>query len=89
MNTVLISILMVAAMGNVIVLLLLRSSSNRAFATEVREDLRIGREELRSSNKIAIDTDAGGIGSFADIGRTLGSRMKSLQEGRCGGCWGR
>ena len=76
-------ILLVAAAANVVLLvaLLLRSSSNRAFATEVREDLRIGREELRSSNKLANDTVAGGIGSFTDIGRMLDSRVKGLQEG--------
>jgi DNA recombination protein RmuC len=83
MNTALILILVIAAAANVVLLvaLLLRSSSNRTFATEVREDLRIGREELRSSNKFANDTVAGGIGSFTDIGRTLDSRVKGLQEG--------
>jgi DNA recombination protein RmuC len=83
MNTALNLILLVAAAANVVLLiaLLLRSSSNRAFATEVREDLRIGREELRSSNKLANDTVAGGIGSFTEIGRSLDSRVKGLQEG--------
>ena len=53
MNTALISILLLAAAANVVLLvaLLLRSSSNRTFAKDVREDLRVGREELRSSNK--------------------------------------
>src|SRR5882672_9722952 len=83
MNTALLLILIVAAAANVVLLvaLLFRSSSNRAFATDVREDLRIGREELRSSNKLANDTVAGGIGSFTDIGRTLDARVKGLQEG--------
>jgi DNA recombination protein RmuC len=83
MNTVLISLLLVAAAANVVLLmaLLFRSSSNRAFAKDVREDLRIGREELRSSNKVANDTVAGGVKSFTEIGRTLDSRVKDLQEG--------
>ena len=83
MNTVLISLLLVAAAANVVLLvaLLFRSSSNRVFAKDVREDLRIGREELRSTNKVANDTVAGGIKSFTEIGRTLDSRVKDLQEG--------
>jgi len=83
MNTVLISLLLVAAVANVVLLvsLLLRSSSNRAFAKDVREDLRVGREELRSSNKVANDTVDGGIKSFTEIGKTLDSRVKDLQEG--------
>jgi DNA recombination protein RmuC len=83
MNTVLISLLLVAAAANVVLLvsLLLRSSSNRVFANDVREDLRVGREELRSSNKVANDTVDGGIKSFTEIGKTLDSRVKDLQEG--------
>ena len=81
MNTVLISILLVAAAANVVLLvaLLLRSSSNRAFAKEVREDLRVGREELRSSNKEANDSVTGAF-DHGD-GNTLGSRVKDLQDG--------
>ena len=83
MNTVLLSLLLVAAAANIVLLvaLLFRSSSNRAFAKDVREDLRVGREELRSSNKVANDTVAGGIKSFTEIGKTLDSRVKDLQEG--------
>ena len=83
MNTVLISILLVAAAANVVLLvaLLLRSSSNRAFAHEVREDLRVGREELRSSNKEANDSVTGGIRAITEMGITLGSRVKDLQDG--------
>jgi DNA recombination protein RmuC len=83
MNIVLISLLLVAAVANVVLLvaLLLRSSSNRAFAKEVREDLRIGREELRSSNKQANDTVASGIRAFTEMGVTLGSSVKDLREG--------
>jgi DNA recombination protein RmuC len=71
-----------AAVANVIllVMLLLRSANNQGFAKEVREDLRIGREELRSSNKQANDTVAGGVQSFTNIGRTLDSRVINLQE---------
>ncbi len=62
MNPVLISILLVAAAANIVLLLalLVRSSSNQSFAKEVREDLRVGREELRSSNREANETVAGG-----------------------------
>jgi len=83
MNTALISLLLVAATANVVLLvaLLFRTSSNRTFGKDVREDLRVGREELRSSNKEANDTVAGGIRSFTEIGRTLDSRVKDLQEG--------
>ncbi len=82
MNTVLIGLLLVAAVANVIllVMLLLRSASNQGFAKEVREDLRIGREELRSSNKQANDTVAAGVQSFTEMGRTLDSRVKTLQD---------
>ena len=82
MNTALIALLLVAAVTNVILLvtLLLRSSSNQGFAKEVREDLRIGREELRYSNKQANDTVAAGVHSFTEMGRTLDSRVNNLQE---------
>jgi DNA recombination protein RmuC len=82
MNTALISILLVAATANVVLLmaLLFRSSSNRAFAAEVREDLRLGREELRTSNKEAQDSISSGIRAFTVIGGTLDSRVKDLQE---------
>jgi DNA recombination protein RmuC len=58
MNTLLISLLLaaVAANAGLLVVLLLRSSSNRDFARDVREDLRAGREELRSSIKEGHDT---------------------------------
>jgi len=83
MNTFLILILVAAAAINVILLmaLLFRSSSNRVFSKEVREDLRIGREELRSSNKEANDTVTGGIRAITEIGGTLDSRVQVLQEG--------
>ena len=61
--------------------LLFRSSSNRAFAAEVRDDLRVGREELRSSNKEAHDTVAGGIRAFTEMGGTIGARIKELEDG--------
>jgi DNA recombination protein RmuC len=82
MNTVLILILIAAALANVALLgaLLIRSSSNQGFAKDVREDLRVGREELRSSNKESNDSVAGGIRSFTEIGRTVDSRVKDLQE---------
>jgi DNA recombination protein RmuC len=82
MNTFLIALLLVAAVANMVLLvtLLLRSSSNQGFAKEVREDLRIGRDELRSSNKQANDTVAAGVHSFTETGRTLDSRVKNLQE---------
>ncbi len=83
MNTVLISFLLFAAAVNVILLaaLLLRSSSNRDFAKDVREDLRVGREELRASSKEANDTVAGGIRAITEMGVTLSSRVKELQDG--------
>jgi len=83
MNTALISLLLVAAAANAVLLvaLLLRSSSNRDFAKDVREDLRVGREELRSSNKEAHDTVADGIRAFTEMGVTLGSRVKELKDG--------
>jgi DNA recombination protein RmuC len=82
MNTALISILLLAAAANVVLLVtvLLRSSSNRTFAKDVREDLRVGREELRTSNKEAHDGISSGIRAFTDIGGTLDSRVKDLQE---------
>jgi len=83
MNTALILVLIAAALANVglLVALLNRSSSNQTFAKEVREDLRVGREELRSSNKEANESVAGGIRSFTEIGRTVDGRIKDLQEG--------
>ena len=82
MNTVLMGLLLVAAVANVILLVMLlsRSASNQGFAKEVREDLRIGREELRSFNKQANDTVAAGVQSFTEMGRTLDSRVKTLQD---------
>src|ERR1700722_4731971 len=83
MNTVLILALLVAASANLVLLvaLLIRSSSNRDFGIEVREDLRVGREELRSSNREAHDTVTDGIRAFTEMGVTLGSRVKELQDG--------
>ena len=83
MNTVLLSLLLVAAAANIILLvaLLVRSSSNQGFAKEVREDLRVGREELRSSNQQAIQTIASGIRSFTEVGQALETRVKDLQLG--------
>ena len=83
MNTVLILVLIAAAVANIglLVALLSRSASNQTFAKDVREDLRVGREELRSSNKEANESVAGGIRSFTEIGRTVDSRIKDLQEG--------
>jgi DNA recombination protein RmuC len=83
MNTFLLSLLLAAAAANIVLLLTLlaRSSSNQAFSKEVREDLRVGREEIRSSNTDANQLVAGGIRSFTEIGRTLDSRVKDLQEG--------
>jgi DNA recombination protein RmuC len=83
MNITLTSILLVAAAANIVLLLalLLRSWSNRDFAKDVREDLRVGREELRSSNREAHDTVADGIRTFTEMGVTLGSRVKELQDG--------
>ncbi len=82
MNPVLMPLLLVAVVVNVILLvtLLIRSSSNQSFAKEVREDLRLGREENRSSNTDANQLIGGGIRSFTEIGRTLDSRVKDLQE---------
>jgi DNA recombination protein RmuC len=83
MNTVLILVLIAAAVANIglLIALLNRSSSNQTFAKEVREDLRVGREELRSSNKEANESVAGGIRSFTELGRTVDGRIKDLQEG--------
>jgi DNA recombination protein RmuC len=82
MNTVLILVLVTAAMAAIglLVALLSRSSSNQIFAKDVREDLRVGREELRTSSKEANDTVVGGIKSFSEIGRTVDSRIKDLQD---------
>jgi DNA recombination protein RmuC len=81
-NTVLILVIIAASVANLglLVALLIRSSNNQAFAKDVREDLRVGREELRSSSKESNDTVAGGIKSFTDIGRNVDSRVKDLQE---------
>jgi hypothetical protein len=81
MNIALMSLLLLAAAANVVLLvaLLLRSSSNQAFSKDVREDLRTGREELRSANKLAQDSISSGIRSFTDIGGTLDARVKDLQ----------
>jgi DNA recombination protein RmuC len=83
MNTVLILVLIAAAMANIglLIALLNRSSNNQTFAKDVREDLRVGREELRSSSKEANESVTGGIRSFTEIGRTVDSRIKDLQEG--------
>jgi DNA recombination protein RmuC len=82
-NTVLILVLIAAAVANIglLMALLNRSASNQTFAKEVREDLRVGREELRSSNREANESVTGGIRSFTEIGRTVDSRIKDLQEG--------
>jgi DNA recombination protein RmuC len=83
MNTVLILVLVAAAVANIglLIALLNRNSGNQTFAKDVREDLRVGREELRSSNKESNDSVAGGIRTFTEIGRTLDTRVKDLQEG--------
>jgi DNA recombination protein RmuC len=83
MNTVLILVLIAAALANIglLVALLNRSSSGQTFAKEVREDLRVGREELRSSNREANESVTGGIRSFTEIGKNLDIRVKDLQEG--------
>jgi len=83
MNTVLLLALIAAAVANIglLIALLNRSSSNQTFAKDVREDLRVGREELRSSSKEANESVSGGIRSFTEIGRTVDSRIKDLQEG--------
>jgi DNA recombination protein RmuC len=83
MNTVLILVLIAAAVANVGLLLALlnRSSNSQTFAKDVREDLRVGREELRSSSREANESVAGGIRSFTEIGRSVDSRIKDLQEG--------
>jgi DNA recombination protein RmuC len=81
MNIALMSLLLLAAAANVVLLvaLLLRSSSNQSFSKDVREDLRAGRDELRSANKLAQDSISSGIRSFTDIGGTLDARVKDLQ----------
>ena len=83
MNSFLIWALVAVAVANIglLIALLNRSSSNQTFAKEVREDLRVGREELRSSNKESNDTVASGIRSFTEIGRTVDTRIRNLQEG--------
>jgi DNA recombination protein RmuC len=83
MNTVLILVPIAAAVANIglLIALLNRSSSNQTFAKDVREDLRVGREELRSSSRESNESVAGGIRSFTEIGRTVDSRVKDLQEG--------
>jgi DNA recombination protein RmuC len=83
MNTVLILVLIAAAVANIALLIALlnRSSSGQTFAKEVREDLRVGREELRSSNREANESVSGGIRSFTEIGRMVDGRIKDLQEG--------
>ena len=82
MSTELILILGVGTVSiGLLVTLLLRSSSNRDFSRDVREDLRVGREELRSSNKEAHDTVAGGIRAITEMGGTLDARVKDLRQG--------
>jgi len=83
MNTILTLVLVAAAVANIglLIALLNRNSSNQTFAKDVREDLRVGREELRSSNREANESVAGGIRSFTEIGRTVDARIKDLQEG--------
>jgi len=82
MNTALLSLLVVAAAANLVLLLALwlRSSSNRTFANDVREDLRVGREELRTSNREANDTVTGGIRTFTEMGATLGSVLDRIRD---------
>ncbi len=80
MNTVLISLLLVAATANLVLMvaLLLRSSSNRAFAKDVREDLRVGREENRAVlDKIRDTFDT----RIEDLKQSLDARVKELQAG--------
>ena len=69
MNIIQVSILLVAT-GNIVLLVMLlsRSASNRKFATDVREDLRLGREELRASSREAHATVTVGIRTFTEIG---------------------
>ena len=83
MNIVLISLLLIAAAATVVLLVALwfRTSGNRAFAQEVREDLRVGREEQRSSNREANDTVVVGIRAITEMGGTIDTRVKALQEG--------
>jgi DNA recombination protein RmuC len=83
MNIIQVSILLVATVGNIVLLgmLLSRTASNRKFATDVREDLRLGREELRASNREAHATVTDGIRTFTEIGGRLDTRVKDLQEG--------
>jgi DNA recombination protein RmuC len=79
MNTVLISLLLVAAVANLVLLsaLWFRTSSNQLFAKEVREDLRVGREELRSSSKEANDTL---VASLDRTGRTQVERLDAMTK---------
>jgi DNA recombination protein RmuC len=83
MNTALMLILAggVALSVCLLIALLVRSSSNRDFSKEVREDLRTGREELRDSNRQAHETVAGGIRAITNMGGTLDARVKDLQQG--------
>jgi DNA recombination protein RmuC len=71
-----------AAVVNVLllVILLLRTESNRSFATEVREDLRVGREEMRSANRDSQAAITEGIRTFTEIGGRLDIRVKDLQD---------
>lgn len=86
MNTVLATILLAAAAANVIllVMLLLRSVSSHAFANDVREDLRRGREELRHSIKdLEIATEAKLEATRGALGRsrdTLDARLDTVQK---------
>ena len=83
MNSVLTLVLVAAAVANIglLVALLVRSSSNRSFAKDIREDLRMGRDELRLSNREANESVAGGIRSFTEIGKGVDVRIKDLREG--------
>jgi DNA recombination protein RmuC len=71
---------LVAATANLVLMvaLLLRSSSNRAFAKDVREDLRVGREENRAVlDKIRDTFDT----RIEDLKQSLDARVKELQAG--------
>jgi DNA recombination protein RmuC len=71
---------LVAATANLVLMvaLLLRSSSNRAFAKDVREDLRVGREETRAVlDKIRDTFDT----RIEDLKQSLDARVKELQAG--------
>ena len=86
MNTVLLPFLLAAAAVNVImlVMLLLRSSSSHTFAQDVREDLRVGREELRRSVKdlegtteAKLEATRGALDRSRD---TLDARLDTVQK---------